>query len=104
MSGASNVFHDMLAYGLYPGHQAVTDLTFHHLPHDITLLFQAQERLDSWKQIYYGCFHTIMDSITGTTPPTDPWTSLHGKDWHSYLASCPQSLGSLKCPPTSMQP
>jgi len=56
-NGVSNIFHDILAYGLYQGCQAPTQLTFHHLPHDISNLYQSQERL-GWKQLYYGWFAT----------------------------------------------
>jgi len=56
-NGVSNIFHDILAYGLYQGCQAPTQLTFHHLPHNISNLYQSQERL-GWKQLYYGQFAT----------------------------------------------
>jgi len=52
-NGVSNVFHNILAFGLYQGCQASTNLTFNHLPHDLHHLYQAQEHL-KWKQIYYG--------------------------------------------------
>jgi len=54
----SNVFHDILAFGLYQGRQAPTQLTFNHLPHDIHHLYQAQEQL-GWKQLYYGRFSLV---------------------------------------------
>jgi len=56
--GVSNVFHDLLAYGLYQDFQASTNLTFHCLPHDILLLYKAQECL-GWRHIYYGCLLTL---------------------------------------------
>jgi len=39
-----------------PQMECPTDLTFSHIPHDLQILCNAQERL-GWKQLYYG--HTI---------------------------------------------
>jgi len=48
-------FHEMLAYGLYHGWNAPTQITFQHLPHDLHLLYSTQAHL-GWKQLYYSCF------------------------------------------------
>jgi len=49
----STVFHNVLAYGLYQGRQAHTNLNFSHIPQDISKLYSQQEQL-GWKQLYYG--------------------------------------------------
>jgi len=58
----SNVFYEMIAYGLYQGHQAPTHLKFFHLPHDLHALYSAQEQL-GWKQLYYGCLTPIWSEL-----------------------------------------
>ncbi len=44
----------MYTYGLYQGHLAPTNLSFHHLPTDLEELYLKQAGL-GWWQLYYGC-------------------------------------------------
>jgi len=64
----SNIFHGILAFGLYHGHQAPTDLKFCHLPHDLTELYCRQESL-GWKQLYYGHLTLMWISLLGHYHP-----------------------------------
>jgi len=75
----SNVFHDIIAFGLYQGRQAPTQLSFNHLPDDIHHLYQAQERL-GWKQLYYGRFSSVWIQLLEYYHPQV--NGLH------YLAKC----------------
>jgi len=62
----SNIVHDLLAYGLYQGWQAPTNLNFVHLPNDLNDLHSTQECM-GWKQLYCGQFtplwHTYYSTI-----------------------------------------
>ncbi len=49
----SNVFHDILAFGLYQGQQEPTTIQHHDLPDDLNELYLTQEWM-GWKQLYYG--------------------------------------------------
>jgi len=70
----SNIFHDILAFGLYQGHQAPMDLEFHHLPHDLTELYHRQESL-GWKQLYYGHLTPLWIHLLGHYhPQINGWT------------------------------
>jgi len=53
-NSVSNIFHDLLAAGLYHGCSEPTHITFHHAPNNILQLHQQQEQL-GWRQLYYGC-------------------------------------------------
>jgi len=44
----SNIFHDLLAFRLYQGWQAPTDLLMHHLPTDLQVLYDKQQYLGQW--------------------------------------------------------
>jgi len=52
-NSVSNIFHNLLAAGLYHGHIEPTAIVFHHAPHKILQLSQHQEQL-GWQQLYYG--------------------------------------------------
>jgi len=54
----SNVFHDLLAFGLYTARNASTTISFHHAPGDIQALFEQQACL-GWRQLYYGRFSPL---------------------------------------------
>jgi len=49
----SNIFHDLLAFGLYTGRGAPTSISVQHLPHDLQELHDQQQSV-GWVQIYYG--------------------------------------------------
>jgi len=51
----SNVFHNLLAYGLYTGQSKPHCIMLHHLPSDIQALFDQQATL-GWKQLYFSQF------------------------------------------------
>jgi len=52
-NSVSNIFHDLLATGLYHSRGEPTHLTFNHAPNDILQLHQQQESM-GWRQLYYG--------------------------------------------------
>jgi len=49
----SNIFYDLMAYGLYNGRQALHTIKLHHLPQDIQEMQEQQQQV-GWAQIYYG--------------------------------------------------
>jgi len=49
----SNIFYDIMAYGLYTGHQALHTIQLHHLLQDIQDMQEQQQQI-GWTTIYYG--------------------------------------------------
>jgi len=70
-NATSNIFHDLLAFGLYTGCQEPTTISLHRLPSDIQSLYNMQEGL-GWTQLYYGRFPPVGTSASDP-PPTDQW-------------------------------
>jgi len=64
----SNIFHDILAFGLYQGRQEPTTIQLHHLPQDFNNLYLAQHKM-GWKQLYYGWLTPIWHELLHTYHP-----------------------------------
>jgi len=62
-NNTGNIFHDLMAYGLYLGRDCLTTLYMDHLPHEIQDIHDAQAAALGWKQIYYGRLSTQWPSI-----------------------------------------
>jgi len=70
----SDIFYEILVFGLYQGHQAPMDLMFHHLPHDLFKLYHRQESL-GWKQLYYEYLMPLWIHLLGHYhPQINGWT------------------------------
>jgi len=64
----SNVFHDILVFGLYQGWQEPTTIQTHHLPTDLNNLYSSQHRM-GWKQLYYRWFTPLWHDLLQTYHP-----------------------------------
>jgi len=66
----------MLAYRLYHGWHAPTQISFHHLLHDLQTLYKAQVHM-GWKQLYYGCLTPLWIQLLNYCHPQAiyPYTS-----------------------------